>query len=63
VVGSAQDAAAGPDFTTVGSKPGLQVFLNVGDYVEVHGYTNVSVATKVSLADLRTRLDVRWAHQ
>lgn len=57
-VGSAQDLPAGPDFTTVASKP-IQVYLNIGDYLEIWGYTSVASSTAVGLPDLRTRLDVR----
>jgi hypothetical protein len=61
-IGSGQDLPADADFTNVASNL-VNVFLNVGDYVELWGYTSVSVGTNIGISDLRTRLDVRWVHQ
>ena len=61
IPGSLQDSAASGDWPTVASKP-VQVYLAVGDYVEVHGWTSVASSTATANLDLDSRLDVIWAH-
>lgn len=61
-IGSSQDTQASPDIPCVAAAP-TPIFLNVGDYVEMVAYTNVSIATNVALPDLRTRINISWMHQ
>jgi hypothetical protein len=61
-IGTCQDMPASPDFPCVAAVP-TPIFLNASDYVEMIAYTNVSVATNVTISDLRTRFNVAWIHQ